>query len=261
MHQMLVKTSFLRVYIPEDLATLSVASLPEARTRAGHGLKVDRFGLTEEPMADDVLTAEYGGQLYRCPRHPRLRLLEGVLAFHNAYADIGANVLVPESVARRAAEELASLHDHEPEQRSHILSSTWHVPLRWFVAFAPEERELMDSADGPTVRYRTLRGEASARLRTALGVLAEVGMEDGVVADLREYDEWLEGFPASSLVELDYGSVAQMFRPADLILDDSASELWESIEHLANDNYEEAGEMYARTATRWAPAMAVTYSN
>ena len=258
---MLVKTSFLRVYVPDDLATLSVVSLPEAREASPPRLRPSAFGLTEEPMADDALTTEFQGRRYRCPRHPRRRVLEGVLAFHNAYAEMGGNVLVPESVARRAADELASIQDREPEQRSHILSSSWHVPLRWFIAFSPEERELVESADGPTLRYRTIRREASSRLRTALDVLETVGMDDSVVADLKEYDEWLEEFPADSLVELDYASVAQLFQPADLVRDDSASELWESIEHLANEDYEEAGEMYARSATRWAQAMAVTYSN
>ncbi len=258
---MLVKTSFLRVYVPDDLATLSVVRLPEAGETMTPGLRASAFGLTEERMADDALTAEHQGRRYRCPRHPRLRVLEGVLAFHNAYAEVDGNLLVPESVARRAAEELASIQDREPEQRSHILASSWHVPLRWFIAFSPEERELVESVDGPTLRYRTIRREASARLRTALDVLETVGIDDSVVADLKEYDEWLEEFPAEALVELDYASVAQLFDPTELIVDESASELWESIEHLANEDFEEAGEMYARSAGRWAHALSVTYSN
>ena len=63
------------------------------------------------------------------------------------------------------------------------------------------------------------------------------------------------------MVELDYGGVARLFAEGDLILDESAGDIWKSIEALETGNMEEAMERYTNMAARWAPAVAVTFSN
>ena len=63
------------------------------------------------------------------------------------------------------------------------------------------------------------------------------------------------------MVELDDGGVAAFFDGAELALDDSAAEVWASIEALDAEDWQGAGTHYQAVASRWAPAVAVTWSN
>ena len=260
--RMLTRSAFLRVYLPDDLTTMAVAELPPAAERPALDKALEsEFGLLSESLREDAFIAEYKGERFTCPRYPRLRVLEGLLAFFRTYSDFGGNALIPESTAKAAAAELERLRDNEPHQRSHILTSPWHVPLRWFVVFDPDDRELVRVNGGVSVRYRTRRMQASERLDRAIGVLAEAGFDDSVLADVRDLNEWLGAFPGDCLVELDYASVASMFDQADLVLDDSSADVWASIEALDIGDWEAAGRHYGSVAVRWADAMATAYAN
>ncbi len=162
----MIRTASLRVYEPQDLITLAVDRLPEAGSMAS-GVRMHEFGLLDESLEEDVLLADWNDNRYVCPRRPRLRMLEGLLAFHNAFA--GGDVLVPETVAATAAAELEQLKDREPEQRSHILTSAWHVPLRWFIPFTSDDREVIQLDDRVAIRYRTDRASASDRFGSGAG--------------------------------------------------------------------------------------------
>ena len=63
------------------------------------------------------------------------------------------------------------------------------------------------------------------------------------------------------MIELDYAGIVDLFAEADLILDDSAAEVWLSIEALEAGDWDQAGEQYGALMSRWAPIFAVTYSN
>lgn len=221
-------------------------------------MRAGDYGLLSEPLSDDALATEWSGRRFLCPRHPRLRMLEGVLAFHNAYP---GSMVLPESVVRRAADELNRLHRQQPRARSHILTAPWHVPLRWFTAFSPEEREIRDASVGPSIRYRTSRRRASERLARAIDVLGQAGFEDEIVEQVEDLAEWLSGFPSEALVELDYGGVAALFQRGDLAVDESAADVWASLEALERGDLEEATEHYVVAAARWAEAQSLAYSN
>lgn len=257
----MVKSAFLRVYVPADLATSSLVSLPEVPAATSWPLRRGRYGLLDEPLDEVVYRIDWKGSRYLCPRYTRLRMLEGVVAFYNAYLEIGSQHLIPESVAGRAASELSSLHDRAPQQHSHILTSPWHVPLRWFVLFDPPERTVEDRPTGLSVVYRTSMADATRRADEAEEILRDVDMDEAVIADLAELRSWLDDFPPGSLVELDYGTVATMFEPGDLALDESAADVWASLRALAADEWEEAARHYGEVASRWSTPMAVTFSN
>ncbi len=251
-------SSFLRVYIAADKFP---SQKPAPSDPPPPVIRDSTYGLLSESLQEDALVTEWSGRRFVCPRHPRLRILEGVLAFHNTYGDMGGDLIVPERIARRAGRELQRLYERRPAVRSHILTSPWHVPLRWFAAFDPTERELVQGADRLTIRYRSLLALASQRLERALAALREAGFDVSVTDDLEDLAEWLGDFPEDSMVELDYGSVAQMFRESDLVIDESAADVWASIEALESGDLEAAGERYGAVASRWAPAVAVTFSN
>ena len=251
----MIKACHLRVYLPAD----RIRSLPshEPPIAARIVRTSDRF-LWEEPMAEDAFSVEWHGRAYVCPRSPRLRLLEGLLASRNANPGLP---LLSDQERTRHQQELTRLKGEAPDVRSHILTSPWHVPLRWFAAFRSDEREVYESNEGLGIRYRTTLGEAVARVAEVVSVLDEAGFAEGVVEQVRELEQWLSEFAADSMLELDYAGVASLFSDGDLVLDESSDDVRKSIEALERGDYEEAGEFYMTVASRWAPAQAVTFSN
>jgi hypothetical protein len=252
-----IKAAYLRVYLP-------VAEGADTGTSVRDRLDIPvagRYGLISEPLDEGAIGVEWGGRRYRCPRTPRLRILEGVLAIRRAYRQLGEAEVVPEGVARAARRELEAIRSEDPTLRAHILTSAWHVPFRWFVPFDPATRELVGDGDGMSVRYRTLHHEGMDRLRRAIGILDRSGLGEGVAGEVVELMDWLAGFPPDALVELDYGSVSHLFDETDLVLDDSAADVWASLEALERGDRRAAMEHYANLVTRWSAAMAVTYSS
>lgn len=256
----MAKAAYLRVYMPAD----EVGYFPE-HVRSAHPTRVltrNTFGVWHEAPRDDAFITEHRGRRYVCPRFPRLRMLEGLLAFRNTYPGLTASLLVPEKMAESATRELERIHSNWPAVRSHILTSPWHVPLRWFAAFDPEDRELVQSSRrGLSIRYRTLLGDALRRMRRAVRVLEESGFEDPVVEQLQDVVAWLDGFPADALVELDYGGVASLFAEGDLVIDETAKEVAASLDALEEGDIERAGEWYAAAASRWAHAQSIAFAN
>jgi hypothetical protein len=251
-----ILSAFLRVYLPADRA----GGFEVHRDRAGAATvaRADHHFLWAEPTIDDAFRAEWEGRSYVCPRFPRLRMLEGVLAFSNAYP--GAH-LVPPSEVESAVRELSQLRASSPAARSYILTSPWHVPLRWFSIFDPDERELYQMPDGLSIRYRCTVEEGMERVEHSADVLDDAGFDESIVEQLRGLSDWLDGFPGEALVELDYAGVARLFSDGDLTLDESAAEVATSLEALVLHEFEEAGTAYAAVATRWARAQALTYVN
>jgi hypothetical protein len=250
-------SAYLRVYVPDDGRAL-VEHIPRPPSRVlGRGA----YGVSFESPREDVFLAVVGGRGFVCPRHPRLRMLEGLLAFRNAYPPSVAAALVPESLARRAAAELDRMRARHPEARSHILTSPFHVPPRWFAAFHPRERELVQSPGGLTIRYRTSRGAAVRRLSRARRILERAGFDEETVSQVRDLMDWLREFPADALVELDYGGAARLFAEGELATDESAEDVRAALRSLERGDFDEAGEHYGRVASRWAHPQSLTFAS
>lgn len=251
-----IKSAHLRVYVPDDESEgLPLVGSEQVVPFTG------RYGIIGEPLTEDAFVAHWCGRRYVCPRTPKLRVLEGVLAIRRAYRQLGDAEVIPEAVARAARRELEALRIDRPDLRSHILTSAWHVPLRWFVPFDPFSKELVGDGRRSTIRYRVLHREGMQRLQRALRILSESGMPDGVATEVNELFSWLEGFPGEAMVELDYGSVADLFDDVELVMDESVAEVWASLEALESGNAEKAMDHYSSLISRWASPMAVTYSS
>lgn len=251
----MIPSAHLRVYEP-------IESLGQVIPHRA-GMRVDRlgpYGLVAESLVDDALVVEWRGRRFACPRFPRLRMLEGVLAMHNAYRHPAGGDLIPESVAARASEELEQLQARRPTARSHILTSAWHVPLRWFVPFSPEERHLSGTSY-PEVRYRADLSDALDRLRRAIRILSEIELVEVAEQEVGEVMGWLAEFPAGSMVELDFGGAGRMLGPEELVLENSVGDVWEALEALEARDWVRAGEAYTTVVERWGQAMSVVFSN
>jgi hypothetical protein len=249
--------AYLRVYVPGERGRVT-EHVPVPRPRVlGRGT----YGVWFESPQEDAFVIEREGQAYVCPRHPRLRMLEGLLAFRNAYPDPVSSSLVPESLARRAAAELDRIHARHPGVRSYILTSPFHVPPRWFAAFNPAERELVPGPGGLSIRYRTGRGAAVRRLQRARRILERAGFDEDTVTQVGDLIDWLRPFPADAIVELDYGGAAHHFSDAELATDETAEEVAASLRALGRGDFEGAGEHYSRVMARWAHAQSLTFAS
>jgi len=257
----MARASYLRVYLPETRMPEPLVHVAEGAVSTRRVMRRGEFGLSEESPRDDAFVLEHAGRRYVCPRFPRLRMLEGLMAFHHAYQGPTASLLVPKATADRAAGELEKIQRRLPGARSHILTSPFFVPLRWFSLFDPIERMLMDEGDVLTIRYRTPLRDALRRVQRSAGILEEAGFDDAIVEQVVDLEEWLERFPIDAVVELDYGSVASLFTRAELAIDESAADIAASLDALEQGDYEEAGEHYGLAASRWAHAQSLAYAN
>lgn len=250
----MIRSAYLRSYLPVDGPT-------NHKEHAGDDfslLRGNEHFLWSEPIADDAFSVTWRDATYVCPRYPRLRMLEGVLAFNNAFPDAA---LIPHGELVTASEELSRLRDQSPAVRSHILTSPWHVPIRWFIGFLHEERELYERPAGLSIRYRTLQGAAAERVARAVQTVDGAGFDATVVGQLQGLESWLRGFPEDALLELDYAGVADLFSEGDLVLDESAADAAASLLALELGNYDEAGSFYGAMARRWGRVQSLAFGN
>ena len=252
----MIRSAYLRVYVPADRAGSWMSHPSGARHRAI--MRASDHFVWSETTADDAFTVEWEGRRYVCPRYPRLRMLEGAVAFNATHP---GSMLLPDLTAQRLATELDAIRAEAPDARSYILTSPWHVPLRWFVPFLPEQKEVYELAGVTSARYRTTVGAGLPRVARAAAILDAAGFDDAVIEQVRDLERWLAEFSTGAMLELDYAGVAGLFQAADIALDDSAEEVAASLTALEEYDYERAGERYAAVATRWAPAQALGYVN
>ncbi len=252
--RVMIRTAQLRVYLPADRVGVFDPHRDPSRTIT----RVTAEFVWQGSTADDAYALEWEGGRYLCPRFTRLRMLEGLLAFRD---DHPGSALASELAVRRASQELAKIRLRAPTARSYILTAPWHVPLRWFVCFAPDQRELYEGRYGAAIRYRASLRDAVPRVTRAIEILEEAGFDDDVIDDVIELERWLQDFAAAGMLELDYHSVAALFGDAELAFDESAGDVQRSLDALNRLDYEEAGLAYAEVATRWAPAQALAYVN
>ncbi len=178
-------------------------------------------------------------------------MLAGLLAFRGSVPEEVADAFVPEAEATRAARELAAMGEDDPAIRSHILHANWHVPLRWFAAFDPRDRILIEDRRGLRIRYEASLSEAKKRLARALEILDNSPIDEGVIEAVRELSGWLDEFGDEGLVELDYGGVASAFAEDDLVNDQSAEDVWACLDALASGDFARAGDTFESLTERW----------
>ena len=217
----------------------------------------DHF-IWHESTADDGIYTVWNDTQYVCPRNTRLRMLEGALAFTKTHP---ALPLLSDADKKQYITELAALRSSSRHSYGFILSSAWHVPLRWFSAFKSAEREVYDGGGLTSVRYRTSLGEAIDRVHWAADVLDMSGFSEGVIERVKDLEAWLADFGADSMVELDYADTALGFSEADLAFDESADDIRESLLGLEKGDFEASGDAYERVARRWAETQSYTFSN
>lgn len=205
--------------------------------------------------ADDghALVKESSGQWMICPKRTRIRALGSLLTIGGSLPAGG--MWVPESEARRAAEELKGIYEANPSVRVHIASAAWHVPLRWFIPFDDSERILTEEkgrvSTRKRLRYETDLGTGRTRLDRGFQILKDAGIPESEWARVADLIGWASGFPSESIIELDYGTITDLMDPEELNDDRSAGEIWAALEALSLGDFEESGRRYSDLIRQW----------
>lgn len=134
--------------------------------------------------------------------------------------------------------------------RVHTRAATWGIPFSWFSLFMESDHKDVVEADGRIVTVRVWASitDALDRARYAVANLALAAPDLDMLDDLAQLTTWLETFHAESMVELDYGAVADKVYP-----DDSPLDIRLGIECLAEGDMTGAAAAYRRLASRWVP--------
>ncbi|MFF5210217.1 hypothetical protein [Streptosporangium sp. NPDC000396] len=275
---MLPYAAYLRVYEPLAAFTPSErdswAAYAEATDRprrasalhAEHGEAVRRLlGVPPSPAPAQESPNAYLRRveevLYVCPWQSRLRSWLAFSRFRGATPVRLMEQFVPISIAEQTADDFDRFKRRSGSAalRTHIRTSTWHVPTSWFIPFDGNERWLvLDGDRGPggttTMRnllYVTSMAQARRRSARALQIIRKYVGQVAVTAEVEEVARWLEEFHPHSLVELDYGGIVHLMDDEKLQADQSVAELSAALTGLETGEEELAFAMYQRVILRW----------
>jgi hypothetical protein len=218
----------------------------------------------------DGVVVELDGRCYVCPDQPRLRVWHGLRPDGESRALVVPvpevpvagvpGAMVSEAVRDQAAADLASFVERGGDVRLFSRTSTWHVPLAWFVLFTAQERQLRlgggdeaapDAGQERSLRYLTAMSSARRRCAIALRT-ARRHLEDMPLAEeIEQVGRWLEEFHPHCLVELDYGGLVDLISDVHLAGDDSVADVEAGLEALAEGDGASAAAAYQRLGTRW----------
>lgn len=199
----------------------------------------------------DAFVTEVDGVTCVCPWRTRLRGWQALGRVGETLPSPALDAALPPVVRKQAEADYERWREENPDSRPWIRSATWHVPVRWFVLFAHEERECVTDADAPSLRYRTPMAQARRRVARGLKVLREVLEDNPLVDGLEDVGRWLEEFHPRSVVELDYGGLVHVIGAGKLDEDCSAADVAEGLEALRAEDGARAGEAYRRLTERW----------
>lgn len=252
----------LRVYEPidafEPAEQLRWQAIPiTASTGYDEQIRALRRLISSEPpalTADGAHILEFEEKRYVAPWSTAARSWAALETFKDSMPQNVARFFVPSNVEEAILINSENVEDKVP----HILTETWLIPPRWFSLFEPTERIRGHNQDGAFTVLRTSISNAKKRCmfthQSVVGAFGNGPIEEEI-ADLLE---WLNMFHSQSLVELDYGGLANYVEQVlkedgleGLEGDTSVEDIQLSLNGLATGDGAQAGLGYERLVTRW----------
>lgn len=299
-------TAYLRVYQPitafsprEQEYWRAYACSPDRPRRvravaAEHAESLRRLAATPPVVAPehesgDAYVRRVGDLLYVCPWQTRLRSWLGFADFRDETPARVSEAFVPGPVARAAEAAFEQWRDRGEALRTQILTSTWTIPIPWFVPFDARERCLVLSAgpdrtpgggpgarrtagrgprtgDGDAAPVRTLlyvteAAQARRRLEHAIAVLRESIGENGVSSAAGRLLDWLSTAHPRSLLELDYGGLVYLLSDDTLSADHSVAEVAGAVTALEEGRSEDVLAAREKLIRRWKAVRSLQHAN
>jgi hypothetical protein len=208
-----------------------------------------------------------GGDVRICPSEVRLRSWWAVEDLPTVLPSAVADCVLPPVVRAQAAADLArwrTAHGDGLGTRPHTLTVRWQVPVRWFALVAQDERRV-DLASPRTVLFRTPMADARRRCARALHVLRRAGTRPPDFDGQGDLGRWLEAFHPRSVVELDYGGLADLMSEQALRDDRSAAEVAQALAALRHSDWiverQRAETLLGRLDDRWRSVRSLERAN
>lgn len=240
------------------------AELPDGRPAPSVQTDVLVLDPDEIPPGHD---AEVGPGPLVCPLELRARSAASLVSFlGDAHPALKQAVLdsvghPPDRIRARAKAAMADL----TTSAAHTLSTTWSVPLPWFVLVDPDERKLVlgTGRNDPTreLSWRMALADAKERAREAGDLLEATLGDSGPGRVLYETRRWLDNFHPGSVVELDYGGLVQLFADSMLEADNTAEEVHDILQALRSGNVEDLAELFTELRDFWSELAAHERAN
>jgi len=172
--------------------------------------------------------------------------------------------LIPFFIPKKLEESIKFSSEIIEDKVSHIITSTWSIPPRWFALFSPEDRSRGNNKDGAFTILRTTIANAKQRATfTHQSVLDAFGVGP-IESEMRDLIKWFEIFDTKSIVELDYGGLATYLNnlllldgESGLDADTSVEDVASSIAGLASGDGALASRGYERLVSRWRKVAAM----
>ena len=184
------------------------------------------------------------------------------------FKDSLPSTVVPYFVTPAMEDVITAGVDLLDDKVPHILNETWIIPPRWFFLFSPEERFRGENEDGLFSMARTSIAYAKQRCENAHEAVLGAFGDGPVEQELENLLTWLEMFHPESLVELDYGGLANYLDKAlrdngevGLDADTSIEDVTSSVAGLAASDGMQAGIGYQRLMSRWRLVQAFEQSS
>jgi hypothetical protein len=252
----------LRIYEPitsfSPVDQLRWASIPiESYTGRDEQLRALRRTILSEPptlKADGAHIIDHDGKRFVSPWSTARRCWAAVEDFKNSLPSSIIAFFMPESFSEAISENSDELEHRVP----HIISETWIIPPRWFSLFTPEERLRGSNSDGPFTIMRTEIAQAKKRCMTTHQIVRQAFGPGPVEDEIAQLLNWLSVFHPDSIVECDYGGLAQYLEKAlvddgepGLEADRSIEDVTLSLQGLSNGDGALAGQGYEALVRRW----------
>lgn len=229
----------------------SAATIKDEQSQALSRVITSNFFTTK---LDGAHVLEFAGIKYVAPWSTAARCWQALDDFKSTFPQSLNRYFLPKSM-----EEALSLNSEIIEDKiSHIITSTWSIPPRWFALFEPAERVRGTNVEGPFTIIRTPIAKAKQRCLFAHQAVINAFGTGPIEQEISYLLDWLGVFHNQSIVECDYAGLAAYLEKSliesgqpGLNADSSIEDVANSLAGLAAGNGALAGQGYERLVTRW----------
>lgn len=184
-----------------------------------------------------------------CPLDLRPRSAAAVVGFLST-AGVPLRMATLGESAERLRQKAGTVLGEMPSGAVHVVSTTWTVPLPWFVLVKPEERVVTGEGAELSVHWLVPMRVARQRVQRAHDLAESTFGESGPTKVLLDTSRWLANFHESSAVELDYGGLVELM--ADVEDDTSAEDVNAILDAIEQPDPGAVAERFDRLREFWS---------
>lgn len=252
----------LTSFSPVDQLRWSALDIQNYTGRDEQLRALERTILSEPPSlkADGAHVIDHDGKRFVSPWSTARRCWAAVEDFKNSLPSSVIPFFMPESLSEALSEFSEELEHRVP----HIISETWIIPPRWFALFEPYERLRGQNHDGPFTVMITEMSKAKKRCISTHQIVRKAFGPGPVEEEIVQLLNWLNVFHPDSILECDYGGLAQYLEKVltedgepGLDADCSIEDVTLSLQGLSNGDGALAGQGYEALVSRWRKVAAL----